>query len=135
MRYLLLPTFTALCLVIFLHSLMPPSVPPRSAVIAGAAPKQRLVIYPPVLTGYMTLDEGVSHVVGASAFLPEKTPEVPIGWVYPDVANIPPMVTIPKGTTFPTDPEQVMLREPDAVFVWPGMGNTLKKAGLPVVDI
>jgi iron complex transport system substrate-binding protein len=143
--------FGVLCVLECALSLAPPSVSTSAApgstasttVVSDAndravsvrLPAQRVVIFPPLLSGYATLDGGVGHVVAASSFMADQLSKAPIGHVYPALRGIPPVATVPRGTTFPSDPEQVLLMQPDAVLIWRRTGDTLERSGLPVLEI
>jgi iron complex transport system substrate-binding protein len=51
------------------------------------------------------------------------------------VRDIPTVVTRGWNTAIPGDPEDVMLRRPDAVFSWGWFSDGLKQAALPVVSV
>jgi iron complex transport system substrate-binding protein len=112
--------------------------PPRGFAVSGERTDRphRVIIYPPVLGGYATIDDGCDHIVGASNFETDgEARNDPIHAAYPCLEQVPPMVTFPRGTAFPTDPEQVLLRAPDNIVVWNGTGEALKAAGLPLFAI
>jgi len=118
----------------------PPAVtPPRSTAspirdmnnreIPFAPPAQRVVIFPPILSDYATIDQGVSHVVGTSR--PNATPS-PDGltWeVFPEESTLP----VTGRTVDPSDPEIVIRMKPDAVFVWSHVLGSLNNLGFPAL--
>jgi iron complex transport system substrate-binding protein len=143
--------FGVLCVLECALSLAPPSVstsavpgsPTPVAVISDAngrrvsvqVPARRVVIFPPVLSGFATLDGGVGHVAAAPAFMADQLSKAPIGRVYPALGRIPAVAAVPRGTTFPSDPEQVLLIQPDAVLIWRRTGDALERSALPVLEI
>ncbi|MEJ0039503.1 MAG: ABC transporter substrate-binding protein [Gammaproteobacteria bacterium] len=133
-RHIVLLGVAALCACGLALSLFPPRVSEVPAT--KVEDPRRVIIFPPVLSGYVSIDEGCDHIVGASVLgSEEETTHDPLFVANPCLGQVPPMTTFPPGTTFPTDPEQVLLQAPDAVLLWPGTGDALEAAGAPVVHV
>jgi len=133
-RHGALPGFAVLWACCLAQGLFPPMIAGTAPVRIGDA--RRVVIFPPVLAAYATIDQGCEHIVGASTLgTDEEKTHDPLYVAHACLARVPPMATLPRGTTFPADPEQVLLQQPDTVLLWRNTGEALRSAGLPVVDI
>ncbi|MEJ1960977.1 MAG: ABC transporter substrate-binding protein [Gammaproteobacteria bacterium] len=134
MRNIVLVVLASFCACTLGLSLFPPRI--SSARAAPAEGARRVIVFPPVLAAYATIDEGCDHIAGASALgAEEQVSHDPLYAANPCLNEVAPMATLPRGTTFPSDPEQVLLRDPDAVLTWPGAAPGLEAVGLPLVNV
>jgi iron complex transport system substrate-binding protein len=141
------PLFAVIPLYAFLLALFPPAVErTRPAVLAmnsseetrapSALPPRRVVIFPPILWSYLTIDEGTAHVLAIARYLHMNMAEGLLGRVYPDAVNIQVAPTVGENSAIPGDTESVMLFKPDTVFSWSWFSEPLKAVRLPgLIDI
>ncbi|HEY3309117.1 MAG TPA: ABC transporter substrate-binding protein [Desulfuromonadaceae bacterium] len=139
-----LPLFFLLTSGVFVLALFPPIVAPAKIanpmIMNGSQqqialePAKRVVIFPPMLWSYLTVDEGAANVLAVSNFMHKEVANGLLGRIYPASMNIPTALTSGSNTAIPGDTEQLLLLRPDAVFSWAHMSEPLKQAGLPVVE-
>lgn len=132
----LLPVVAALWV-----ALRAPTAPPLAASAgftqpsrAMATPAQRVVIFPVVLSSYLTMQNGSSSILAASPLALEQARGEMLDKAYPEMREIGNIATLGKSAA-PADPEQVMKLSPGAVLAWAEQSDGLSKAGLPVVEI
>jgi iron complex transport system substrate-binding protein len=132
-----LPLFILLPLVAFMLAMLHPTVMPakrngfvvmdmNSRRIPLAPPAQRVIILPPILSDYLTIDKGSDHVVAGSKPNITSARLGLTGKLYPNVLRLP--ITGP--TVDPSDPEIIMRLKPDAVLAWSQFSESLKMIGL-----
>ena len=102
----------------------PPAVLP--AATSGLAPPHRVVILPPVLAGYATLERSLRHVAGVSKIVKEQFKPDILSRVYPGIGALP-----SAGMIAPADPEIILSLHPDAVVTWKSSSALLATFGLP----
>jgi iron complex transport system substrate-binding protein len=126
-------SFLALVGAAFLFAVVPPAVTSLASCstalkdmsgrqICGTLPARRVMIYAPVLAGYLTIDEGAKHIAGAPKLVQDLAGNGPFGAVYPESRTIP----ITGGMLIP-DPEEILAVHPDAVLVWSHFSEQLEK--------
>lgn len=98
-------------------------------------PARRVVMFTPSLWEYLAVDPEVGHIAAITNYLHTETRANLLAHVHPGVVNIPTLVTRGWNTAIPGDPEDVIRRDPDAVFSWGWFADGLKSAAVPVVDI
>ncbi len=139
-KNIVLSLFAAVPLCAFVVALFPPSVAPvprggpstrdmNNRDVPFAPPAKRVVIFPPILSDYVTIDQGVSHVVATSKPNVAGPPNVLRDCVFPAMARLP----ITGRTVDPSDPEIVLRMKPDAIFAWAHIMGSLKNLGFPAV--
>jgi len=102
---------------------------------AGSPAPDRVVIFPPALWSYLTLDPHPNHIAAAAEYLREVMAGGLLGQVFPEISNVPVVATQGKETAIPGDPEQLLMLHPDAVLTWRWFSASLVHAGLPVVSL
>ena len=95
-------------------------------------PARRVMMYPPFLWDYLTIDEGPTNILSVSPFSTDEIQEGLFRIIYPDVSNIGRAPTVGR-TAIPGDPELVLAASPDAVFVWAWFDGSLGDLGIPLV--
>lgn len=111
-----------------------PVDPKRRGARGEALPAQRVLIFPIVLSGYMTVQNGSAPVSAASPVALEQARGEMLDKIYPEMREIRALSTLGKSAA-PADPEQVLAEKPGAVLAWAEQSDGLKKAGLPTVEI
>jgi iron complex transport system substrate-binding protein len=108
----------------------PPTTDPGGVVGAGSGTSaaRRVVAIAPVLSGYLTIDAGAEHVVGATALAFNAGSGVSglLRKIYPDIANIAPI-----GATSSASTEEVLRLAPDVIFVGPAEKPQWQLLGIP----
>ncbi len=111
---------------ILILALFPPAVKESARASTGVSPAQRVAILTIILSSYATINEGADHIVAMSKQALEWGRGGRFSCAYPALGRIPVSVK----SEIP-DPEQVLYLRPDAVFVWAGQGEILKKVRQP----
>lgn len=83
------------------------------------------MIFPTIVSGYATIDEGVGHILAIPKPARDWAADGLLNRIYPAIENIP-----ISGNTVVPDPEQILYRQPDAVFVYATQVGILKEVGL-----
>jgi len=105
------------------------------AKIPIQVPASRVIMFPPSLSEYLTLDPDSRHIIGVANYLHLEVADSMLSHVHPRVSDVPTVVTRGWNTAIPGDPEDVMLRRPDAVISWGWFSDSLKQAALPVISV
>lgn len=139
----------ALCLLIPVAALAIALVPPRLAIphrsgpgivdmagrnVAVPHPAKRVVMFPPALWDFLTLNRGAQPVLAAARYQIEEVAADLMGKVYPAASRIAPAATA-GNTAVPAGAEQLLLIKPDAILSWSWFSDALIAAGLPVVEM
>jgi iron complex transport system substrate-binding protein len=140
---LILVPFLFFTLLPLLLALFPPVVIPVSSTapiitdmadekVQADLPSKRLVIFPMVISSYLTINQGSSHLLATSPILLQDAREGLLGRIY-SLKNI----SLITGVFSPraVDVENIMLLHPDAVISnWtPGIPDPLKAVNTPGV--
>jgi iron complex transport system substrate-binding protein len=102
--------------------------------VAIAMPAKKVVIFPIILSSYLTIENGTTQVQAASPVALEQAAEELLNKIYPTFYNIQRLSTIGNSAA-PADPEQVMTLHPGVVFSWEEQASGLEMAGLPVMEV
>lgn len=105
------------------------------AEIPIQTPAKRVVMFPPSLGEYLTLDPNTRNIIAVTNYLHREVSNNILSRIHPHVSDIPTIVTRGWNTAVPGDPEDVILRKSDAVFSWDWFSDGLRQAGLPVVAV
>ncbi len=103
----------------------PPKITLRENYKADEPP-QRVVMLPPLLAAYATLDGGLSHIAGASNFIKQRFAKEFLSRIYTGVEKLP-----SAGEIALTDPELILALHPDVVVVWSHSAIAPRELGLP----
>lgn len=133
-----LPLFMLVPLIAFFLALFPPVITPTVYIapvtqdMSGRAinvslPANRALIFPVILSSYITIDGGTEHIMATTEPARNLAIIGLLGQIYPAVSQIPTLGT----TVAPVDPEHVIALKPDAVFVWAEQAESLERVGLP----
>jgi iron complex transport system substrate-binding protein len=120
-----------------------PVIPPRATIVQDMTgekipvqlPASRVVMFPPSLWEYLTVDPDSRHIIGITNYLHREVSSNILSRIHPRVTDIPVVVTRGWNTAVPGDPEDLILRRPDAVLSWGWFSDGLKQAALPVVSV
>ena len=139
----------AMCLWSGVSAMAPPSVRQASSMKANstasshhdllgqpfraAVPSRRMVVYPPMLWDYLTLENTDRHVVAVAPYLQKSLSEMLLGDVFPGVSQLPP-APIAGNDGVPSDVEPLLQMAPDAVLVPAGFVDLVLRVGLPGVQ-
>ncbi len=132
-----LPLFTLIAFGAFVLALFPPLVTTirtgsivedsRGRKVYLDLPARRVLIFSPILSSYLTLDETTVHVLAAAKFTRDQTMRGVLPHIYPGLQR----VLTAGGSIAPRDPELVMLLQPDAVFAGGLTYAPLKEVEMP----
>ncbi len=122
--------FTLLLIVALVLGLFPPTAPADRIL---AQPVRRAAIFLPLLAAFAVMDETTEHIVGTPRWMATALARSPLGQAY-SFTTIQSLAVTTPGTTYPRDPEQLLLLGPDTVLVWAGTADHLRAVGLPVVE-
>src|SRR5262249_2110439 len=114
-------------------ALDPPSVAPADATVAARG-AERVVVFAPFLSPYLTIDQGEQHIVAVAPYLEQTVARTLLGEIFPQVASLPVVSTVGRSA-IPGDPEEVLRLHPDAVITWAWFSDALAAAGLPLVGL
>jgi hypothetical protein len=103
--------------------------------VAIAVPAKRVVIFPPVSWDYITVDEGAGHIMAIANYMRKEISQSLLGQIYPASTEMPAAFTNGMNTAIPGDPEALLLTQPDAIISWAHFADSLKSAGLPVIEV
>lgn len=121
-------------LFILAIALFPPRVRPLVSIGPGGGNGARtVVIFPPSVGLYVTIDETAAHVAAASNVNRTALAEGLLARIYPGVGEIPEAFTQGRYSKIPGDPEPLLLLRPDAILVWPAFSDRISRVGLQVV--
>jgi iron complex transport system substrate-binding protein len=112
-------------LIATLLAVAPPRVAPPENLHATDEPPQRVVVLPPLLAAYATIDGGLTHIVGASDFIKHRFEQDFLSRIYTGVYKLRSV-----GGIGLTDPELVLSLHPDAVIVWQQTAAAARELGL-----
>jgi iron complex transport system substrate-binding protein len=87
-------------------------------------PTERVLMYAPVLPGYITIANSARSLLAASQLARSLAATGPFRRVHPEVENI-----AISGATLVPDPEQVLALHPGLVLVWSQFGQQLEEIG------
>jgi iron complex transport system substrate-binding protein len=106
-----------------------PTVEERPGHSASLAP-QHPVIYPPLLTAYITIEGQAPHVPAITEVEQSFITSGLFGRMFPMLEDLPKLATLGRKSSVPGDPEQILLLAPDAVLVWSWATGGLEKIGI-----
>jgi hypothetical protein len=118
--------FSGLAAAILTLALFPPIIRQYSPVSASIPPAQKVIIFPIIASGYAMINKGSDHILAVSKPARDWMANGLLKNIYLGLECIP--IT---GNSFIPEPEQVLYLSPDAVFIYSGLPNPLKKTGLP----
>lgn len=136
--------FAVVPLYAFLLGLFPPVVSPTSPAglatksgeethAASASAPQRVVVFPPVLWDYLTIDDSAAHVMAIARYLHVSMVKGLLGRVFPEAGNTQIVSTVGENSAIPGDPEQLIFLKPDAVLSWAWLSEPLRAIRFPGV--
>ncbi len=107
----------------------------RGVAVPVVAPASRVLIFPPVLAAYLTVDASTQHLAAAVAYQKTEIQQGLLHYVFPEAARLPDAATLGRDTAIPGNPEQVMALGADAIFSWWQFSAVLTRIGAPVVRL
>lgn len=122
---LAIPLFIVLCSSALVVALFPPTVQPAQTEGAVVKPAQNAVILPVILSAYMTINRGTSHILAVSNISREWGGYGLAGHIYPSVAKLPII-----GRMIIPEPEQLLRVRPDVLITHKQQSDVLRKIGM-----
>ncbi|QGM44290.1 ABC transporter substrate-binding protein [Methylocystis heyeri] len=96
---------------------------------------QRVVIFPPLLAAYLTIDKAADHLLAAPEGERREIAKGALRHYFSTLDRLSSVPTLGANSAIPSDPEQVLLLSPDRVVVWAWAAGGLDRLGLPIAAI
>lgn len=122
-----LATFLVLLACLALALAGPQSRPP----VTATGPARDVVIYPPILWDYLTVDGTDAHVLGIAGYLRKSFDSMLLAPIFPSVASV---RSMSERGAIPRDMETILELSPGAVLISAGFADPLRAIGAPVVE-
>jgi ABC-type Fe3+-hydroxamate transport system substrate-binding protein len=132
---IVISTWIALAASALSIGLAPPHVSSFASLDADMHAPQRVVIFPPLLAAYLTIDKTADHLLAAAEGERTEIGKGPLRLYFSSLDHLPSVPTLGANSAIPSDPEQVLLLSPDRVVVWAWAAGGLDRLGLPVAAV
>lgn len=131
---IIFPCWITLVVTAVSISMAPPHLLTNTISNAEVRPPARVILFPPLLAAYLTIDETASHVLAVPQGEKEVIGNGLLGSFF-SISSLPIVPTFGRKSATPSDPEQALLLSPDRIVVWAWAVGGLDKLGLPITFV